>query len=447
MTTQADDTAFQGFGAPAYRAFVLTALFVVYTFNFIDRSVLTIVQEPIRHEFHLSDTQLGLMGGPTFALLYTILGIPIARLAEHRNRMTILTVCLGLWSAATAACGLATSYLTLLLPRVGVGIGEAGCTPTANSVIGDYFPAKSRSTAISFYSMGVPIGASLAAIGGGFVAEFMGWRDAFLMLGLPGLALAIVVKLMVKEPPRSTPADESPGFWQAAAVLARKPTFWNIALGGAAASFTGYGVGQFTNSFFIRSHELSIFNASMISGVLVGVFGGSGTFLTGFISDRIAKRSPNALAWLPAVTLLISTPLSVAGYLVHSLWLAVPLLAAATLFQYFYVSGIYAATQSIVHPRMRATAVAVLLFIVNFLGYVFGPLVVGALSDMLANAHLHQAGLSVAACKSGAGDPATCAAGSAFGLKYAIIIGYLGFVWAAGHFLLAWRTMAKDRHV
>jgi hypothetical protein len=150
---------------------------------------------------------------------------------------------------------------------------------------------------------------------------------------------------------------------------------------------------------------------------------------------------------MPGVTLLISTPLSIAGYMVGSLWLAVPLLAAATLFQYFYVSGIYAATQAIVHPRMRATAVAVLLFIVNFLGYVFGPLVIGALSDYLTNAHLLQMGASLAACHAKTADPTICAAGAAYGLKYAIIIGYLGFVWGAGHFLLAWRTMARDRHV
>lgn len=439
-------SGFAGFGTPAYRAFVLAALFVVYTFNFIDRSVLAIVQEQIRGEFNLTDTQLGLMGGPTFALLYTILGIPIARLAERQNRMTILTVCLALWSAATAACGLATNYVTLLIPRVFTGIGEAGCTPTANSAIGDYFPVASRSTAVSIYSMGVPIGAALAGIGGGFVAEYMGWREAFLILGLPGLALAVLVKLTVSEPPRSTPPGEAPGFFQAFAVLAKKTTFWNIALGGAAASFTGYGVGQFSNSFFIRSHDLTTFEAAMISGVLVGVFGGAGTFLTGFISDRIAKRHPNALAWLPGITLLISAPLSVAGFMVGSLWLAIPLLAAATLFQYFYVSGIYAATQAIVHPRMRATAVAVLLFIVNFLGYVFGPLAIGALSDYLTNTHLLQLGASLAACHAKTAPAAVCAAGAAYGLQYAIIIGYLGFVWGAAHFLLAWRTMARDRH-
>jgi MFS family permease len=438
---------FPGFGTPGYRAYVLAALFVVYTFNFIDRSILASVQEQIRREFHLTDTQLGVMGGPTFALLYTILGIPIARLAERQNRMTIMSVCLGLWSAATAACGLATSYVSLLIPRVFVGIGEAGCTPTANSVIGDYFPAKSRSTAVSIYSMGVPIGAAMAALGGGFVAEYMGWREAFLTLGLPGLLLAIVVKLTVREPPRPATATEAPGFVQAFAVLARKATFWNVALGGAAASFTGYGVGQFTNSFFIRSHALTTFQAAMISGVLVGLFGGLGTFLTGYISDRISGRHPNALAWLPGITLLISTPLSIAGYMVGTLWLAVPLLAAATLFQYFYVSGIYAATQSIVHPRMRATAVAVLLFIVNFLGYIFGPLAIGALSDALANWRLADAGTSLAACRAQSADAAVCAAGAAFGLQYAIVIGYLGFVWAAVHFLLAWRTMPRDRHV
>jgi MFS family permease len=447
MTAQAAAAPFEGYGTRAYRGYILAALLAVYTFNFIDRTILTIVQEPIRKEFGLTDTLLGLLGGPTFAFFYTFLGIPIARLAERQNRMTILSICLALWSGMTALCGIATSYVTLLLPRIGVGVGEAGCTPTANSVIGDYFPAETRSTAVAVYAMGVPIGASLAAIGGGFVAEHLGWRGAFLSLGLPGLLLAILVKLTVREPPRSTPADEAAGFFATFKALGGKPTFWNVSLGGAMASFTGYGVGQFTNSFFIRSHALSIFQASMITGLLVGVFGGGGTFFAGYISDRMIKRHPNALAWLPALGLIISTPLSIAGYLVHSLWLAVPLLAAATVFQYFYVSAIYAATQGIVHPRMRATAVAVLLFIVNIIGLGLGPPAIGALSDLLANVHLQPAGLSVAACKAAAtANAAACAEGSAFGLKYAIVFGYLGFVWAAGHFLWAWRTMPRDIH-
>ncbi|HWA61821.1 MAG TPA: MFS transporter, partial [Caulobacteraceae bacterium] len=385
---------FQGFGTSAYRSYVLAVLFIVYTFNFIDRTVLTIVQEPIRHEFGLSDTQLGLLGGPTFAFFYTFLGIPIARFAERRNRMTILSVCLALWSGMTALCGAASSFTMLLLARVGVGVGEAGCTPTANSVIGDYFAPEKRSTAVAIYSMGVPIGASIAAIGGGFLAEHLNWRESFLVLGLPGLALAILAKLTVREPPRSTPDTEATGVLEAFGALARKPTFWNIALGGAMASFTGYGVGQFTNSFFIRSHHLSILDASLISGVLVGIFGGGGTFLAGWMSDKVVGRHPNALAWFPGLTLLISIPLSIGGYLAHSLLLAVPLLALATLFQYPYVSAIYAATQAVVHPRMRATAVAVLLFIVNIIGLGAGPPAIGALSDFLAGHHLAAAGLS-----------------------------------------------------
>src|SRR5688572_13962451 len=200
--TDATAPAFQGFGSKTYRAYVLGALLVVYTFNFIDRVVIGIIGEPIKIEFGLTDFQLGLLGGPMFAVLYTLLGIPIARLAERSNRMTILAICLAIWSAMTAACGLALSYVQLCAARIGVSIGEAGCTPPANSVIADYFPADRRATALSIYALGIPIGSMIAAVGGGWIATEVGWREAFIWLGVPGVLLAVIVKLTVKEPPR-----------------------------------------------------------------------------------------------------------------------------------------------------------------------------------------------------------------------------------------------------
>ncbi|MFC3077205.1 spinster family MFS transporter [Phenylobacterium terrae] len=442
--------AFQGYGTKAYRAWVLFALVVVYTFNFIDRVLVSIVQEPIRAEFNLTDTQLGLLGGPTFAILYTLLGIPIARLAERKNRMTILSVCVALWSGMTALCGMANSYVTLLLARIGVSIGEAGCTPPAQSVIGDYFPEDKRATAVSIYSLGVPLGSMLAAIGGGFIAEAMGWREAFLVLGLPGLALAILVKLTVKEPPRSAAAGETPSFAQGFSALLKKPSFWCAALGGAVASFVGYGVGQFTNSFFMRSHELSILQASQITGLLIGFFGAIGTFFSGWLADRLGKRFPNAIAWLPALGFFIAAPLNIAGYMSTSLPLAVGLLAAATLTQYFYLGAMYAIAQGVVHPRMRATAVAILLFIVNLIGYGAGPPVIGAISDAIANSQLAPAGLTLDACRAAGAAAAAanpvCASASEVGLRWAIIIGFSGFFVAAALFLAAWRTLQRDWH-
>lgn len=444
----ATDATYPGHGTRPYRAWVLGALLTVYTFNFIDRVVIGIIQEPIKAEFGLTDFQLGLMGGPAFAVLYTLLGIPIARLAERHNRMTILSVCLAIWSGMTALCGLASSYAMLLTARIGVSIGEAGCTPPAQSVLSDYFPPDKRATAISIYALGVPLGSMLAALGGGYIAQYLGWRQAFLLLGLPGLILAIIVKLTVREPPRSgvaVNAGAAPSLLEAFAVLARKSTFWNIALGGAMASFVGYGVGQYLNSYLIRTHSLNLLQASQLTGVVLGVAAAFGTFIAGFIADRIVKRHPNALAWLPALGFAVCTPAYVVGYMAPSLSIGVPFLVVGAIFHYFYLGSMYAGVQGIAPARMRATATALLLFIVNLLGYGLGPPAIGALSDVLANMQLSTFGLSTLDCGKAmfAVNKSACAVGAEFGLRYAILIGLFGYLWAGVHFLFAWRTLRR----
>jgi MFS family permease len=437
---------FAGHGTKPYRAYVLLALLTVYTFNFIDRVVIAIIQEPIKREFDLTDLQLGLLGGPAFAVLYTLLGIPIARLAEKRNRMTILSICVALWSLATALCGFAGSFATLLAARVGVSIGEAGCTPPAQSVISDYFPADKRATAVSIYALGVPVGSMLAAIGGGLIAEYLGWQEAFWMLGFPGLALAIIVKLTVKEPPRSgvVVGVATPTFLEAFAVLSKKPTFWHVSLGSAVASFVGYGVGQYLNSFLIRTHELTILQASQLTGVVLGMAAAFGTFFAGWLADKVVKRHPNALAWLPALGFFVATPFYLVGYMAPTLWIGVPFLVVGAVTHYFYLGCMYASVQGVAPPRMRATATAVLLFIVNILGYGLGPPVIGALSDFLANLNLVEAGLTLASCSLPGADATACAVGREFGLRWAIFIGLFGYLWAGAHFLLAWKTLRKD---
>ena len=442
----AGGTAFAGYGAKGYRAYVLTMMLLVYTFNFLDRTVVSIVQQPIKEEFGLTDTQLGLLGGPAFALLYTFLGIPIARLAERSNRMTILSVCLAIWSGFTALCGLATGYLSLFGARVGVSIGEAGCTPPAQSVIVDYFPADRRATALSIYSLGIPIGSMIAALAGGYIATEVGWRLAFIILGLPGLALALLVKLTVREPPRATSAgDQTPSFGDTLKVLSKKPAFWHMALGGAITSFVGYGVGGFLPPFLMRVHHLSLLEASQFAGVVLGAFAAIGTFTSGFLADRISRRHPNALSWLPAAGLLVATPLFLGAYFLPSLSIAVFPLVIGACAQYFYLGPMYTVTQSVVEPRMRATATAILLFIVNLIGYALGPPFVGVVSDYMAGRALAGSGLSVDLCRTASeANAAACAAGQATGLQQAMMIGVCFFLWAAVHFLLVGRTLKRD---
>ncbi len=443
MTDAAAPAAFQGFATKNYRAYVLGALLVVYTFNFIDRIVIGIIQEPIKVEFGLTDFQLGLLGGPAFAILYTLLGIPIARFAERHNRMTILSVCLAVWSAMTAACGFAVNYATLLAARVGVSIGEAGCTPPANSVISDYFPAERRATALSIYALGIPIGSMIAAVGGGWIATEVGWREAFIWLGVPGVLLAVIVKLTVKEPPRVVSAADTPSFFSALGALTKKTTFWHIAFGSALASFVGYGVGQYLTSFMIRTHGFTLFEGATLVGVVLGLCAAIGTFSSGFLADRIGRRHPNALSWLPALGFAIATPLYMLAFVLPNIWLAMPALMIGAVTHYFYLGPMYAITQGVVAPRMRATAVAVLLFIVNLIGYGMGPPVIGALSDWLANGQLATYGLTPDMCASRPGD-AQCASGIETGLRWAMMIGVLGYLWAGLHFLISARTLRRD---
>jgi len=441
--TDAAAPAFQGFGSKNYRAYVLGSLLVVYTFNFIDRVVIGIIGEPIKLEFGLTDLQLGLLGGTAFALLYTLLGIPIAFIAERMNRITILSICVAIWSAMTAACGFAVNYATLFAARVGVSIGEAGCTPPANSIISDYFPADRRASALSIYALGIPIGSMIAAVGGGWIATHVGWREAFIWLGVPGVVLAIIVKLTVKEPPRSATQTHAPSFGATFAALAKKPTFWHVAFGSALASFVGYGVGQFLTNFMIRTHGFTLFNAAVIIGVILGLCAAIGTFTSGFLADRISRRHPNALAWLPALGFAVATPLYLLAFVLPNIWLAMPALMIAAIMHYFYLGPMYAVTQGVAAPRMRATAVAVLLFVVNLIGYGMGPPVIGALSDFLANMQLEPLGLSTELCRGADVDP-RCAGGLETGLRWAMMIGVCIYLWAGLHFLISARTLRRD---
>ncbi|MEL6662528.1 MAG: MFS transporter [Pseudomonadota bacterium] len=489
----ATTSAADGFGSKGYRAYVLSALLIVYIFNFIDRTIVNILTEPIKLSFGLEDWQMGLLGGPAFAVLYTFLGIPIARTAERYNRVIIIAVAVAIWSLFTALCGFAASFLVLFLFRVGVSIGEAGCTPPAQSLIADYFKPSSRATAVSIYALGVPLGGMFASIFGGQLAGLQGadvgawinsiglgflfgdidwttvegWRIAFVAVGLPGLIVSLVVWRTVTEPPRgyTDPAAlqglEKAGFGEALGVLMRKPAYRHVVIGAMLASFVGYGVGQFTTSFLIRTHGLSIQTASLLFGIILGVMAAIGVFSSGWLSDKLSKRHPNALSWLPALGMGASVPLYAFGFLTDNLWLAMPPLMIAAMIHYFYLGPMYAVSGGVVDSRMRATSVAITLFVVNLLGYGLGPPIIGILSTFLKTMFLNGEGLGLTleACKplmtlapeakaalagTDATNLAACASADARGLQWSIVIFICGYGWAALHYLLAGRTLQRD---
>ncbi|MEL6569477.1 MAG: MFS transporter, partial [Pseudomonadota bacterium] len=317
--------ATEGYGSKAYRSYVLFALLIVYIFNFIDRSLIGVLGEPIRQTFGLSDLEIGLLSGLAFAILYTILGIPFAMLAERRSRTWIISIALAAWSAMTVACGMAQNTLQFALARVGVGIGEAGCSPPSHSLISDYFPPEKRASALGIFALGIPLGTMTAALGAAWIEgqPNMNWRDAFIFMGIPGILLAVVFKMTVKEPPRgysdpggaaAAAARKMPSPFKVFGVVGRMPSFWHVSLGGAIASFVGYGIGQFVPPFWIRVHELSLQEAALIFGGVLGIAGAVGTFGSGYVADKVRARHPNSDSWLPALGMAISVPIAILGY-------------------------------------------------------------------------------------------------------------------------------------
>jgi MFS family permease len=379
----------------AYRSYVLVILVIVYTFNFIDRQIVGILAVPIKAELHLSDSQLGLMGGLAFALFYTFLGIPIARLADRVSRTGIMTAALALWSLMTAVCGLTHSFVQLFLARLGVGIGEAGGVAPAYSLICDYFPPQERARALSVYSFGIPIGAAAGIVLGGFITSLMSWRMAFFIVGLAGLLLTPLLKLTVREPARGAldvhrnPAAEipkgtpAPSLLQVIAVLARRPSFWGLSLGAASASMMGYGLFFWMPSFAVRSFHMTLLQASMIYGALVLVGGLFGIWLGGVLADKYGDKRKAYYALIPAVAFVATIPFYVAGVLSTTLWISFTVLLVPTALGLVWLGPILAAVQHLVPTNMRATASALFLFINNLIGIGLGTTLIGLVSDLM----------------------------------------------------------------
>lgn len=436
--------------APSRRAaFVaLLVLMLTYMLSYVDRTALGVLQEPIKLELGLSDWQLGLLSGPAFALLYSVTGLPIARLAERRSRSAILAVSLVVWSVMTMLCGLSRSYVQILLSRIGVSIGEAGGNPAAHSLIADLFPPRERGRAIAFYSFGAPAGAFAGAVLAGWLAYHWGWRSAFLMLGPPGFMLALAVVFLIPKVQRGrhdTLAGEAgsadaPPLRAVVVAFLGNPVLRHLAAGSALIVLAGYGISAFLPSFLIRRHGLDLSMVGVLAGVVNGAGAAVGTIASGFVVDRFGRWDVRLYAWLPATMVALSVPCFVAGFLVDGLALAIPLLTVGTLAIYTYIAPTFAQLHNMMDARMRATAASIMYLIINLVGLGIGPPVIGIISDRMTRTAMADAGLT--GCTTKAMSPA-CQKAAGMGITHALVIVSFVLVWAAIHFYLAGRRMEK----
>jgi MFS family permease len=439
MTGQTPGTASKFAVSDAYRNYVLFILFVVYGLSYVDRQILSILMEPIRKEFNFGDTELGLLSGVAFAIFYATLGIPIARFADRHSRVNIITASLFVWSLATALTGKAMGFWHLFLARVGVGVGEAGCNPSAYSIISDYFPAKKRATAQSIYSLGVYLGQFLGFVTAGYVAHEYGWRAAFYVVGIPGIIMAIVVKLTLREPPRgfSEPAGYVPAEPpKATAVLAKLgslPSFRHLSFASGLHALVAYGLNSYYSAFLMRSHGMSLTETSSALAVITLTGGLAGTYLGGKLSDVFAQRNggdPRYQMWVPAYALLINIPAWLLALLLPSQYASMALMIPAIALGATYLGPSIAATHQLVGVRERAVSGALLLFVLNLIGIGLGPMLSGVISDALRDSMV-ASGVELEVAR-------------ADGLKYALCIMSMANLWSAYHYFRAAKTLRED---
>lgn len=419
---------------PNYRRYALGILLIGYIINFVDRSILSLLLEPIKLELALTDSQLGFLGGLAFAVFYTFLGIPIAALADRRSRVKILAVSMVIWSAMTAICGLANNFLTLLLARIGVGVGEAGASPPSHSVISDYFPIETRATALSIYALGIPLGTMIGSFVGGWGADTVGWRYTFFLVGVPGIIFAFIVWFTLREPPRgmsdikldapsAPPVNTAPPppVSTVLKLLWSKTSFRHLAFAAGLHAFVSYGAGTWNAPFFIRIHEMSLTDIGSILALIAGI-GAIGTFFGGYISDKLSDRTNDKrwYFWVPGIATLVMVPFQLVAYLYGGVWVVVASLMMVAILGNAYLGPSFAMTQALVSLRMRAVASAILLFVLNLIGMGLGPYFVGVLSDILTPDF------------------------GIYSIRYAMCAAVLVNVWAACHYFIGARTMRGD---
>lgn len=374
-----------------YRRYVLVLLTLVYALNFIDRQILVILQESIKVDMDLSDSQLGLLTGFAFAIFYVSVGIPIARWADLGNRRNIVSLAVAVWSGMTALSGFTQNFWQLLLARIGVGVGEAGGSPPSHSMISDYYPVEQRGSALSFYSTGVYLGILFGFLIGGWINSEFGWRVAFFVVGVPGFLVALLVRFTIREPVRGGlegRALEVPAtFGETLRTLKGFGSFKLFAVAAGLNAFSSYGIGNFTPSFLIRSHGFSSLEVGTSLALITGIGGALGTYMGGVLADRYGANDKRWYLWISGIPAACSVPLMFTAVFIGDPRLALGFLFFATMLGAFYLGPTIAISHTLVSPSMRAMASAILFFILNLIGLGLGPLVVGMISDMLAPAY------------------------------------------------------------
>jgi MFS family permease len=409
--------------SPQYRGYVLVVLMLTYVVNVMDRGVLALLLEGIRKEFELTDGQLGFLASLPFAFFYSTLGIPIAAIADRTVRRNVLATCCALWSAATAACGMAFNFWSLVVGRALTAIGEAGGTPPSHSLISDYFARSTRATALSIYALGVPIGTMAGNLLGGWGNHFYGWRMTFVLIGAPGLLVALLVWLTVREPPRglSEPGaprkvEKAPPLWEVVKFLWSYSSFKHMCLAAGLHSVVWYAGSQLNGVFFMRSHGMTSGTAGSWLAMFAGI-GALGTLLGGLLSDRVSMKTGDRrwYMWVPGIATLVMVPFQFFSYLVIPSFCIMISLAS------MFFGPSFAVSQTLATLRSRAVATSVLLLVQTFVGLGLGPLLAGQLSQSL-QAHV----------------------GFEESMRYGLCIVGLVNVWAAVHYFLGARTIRQN---
>jgi len=365
---------------------VLGLLLLAYIFNYLDRQILGILAGPIIADLRLTDTEFGLLSGPPFAILYSLLGVPFAYLADRTSRSRVIAVALAFWSAFTGLCGAATSFWQLFVFRMGVGIGEAGGVAPSYALISDYFEPRRRARAMAIFSLGVPIGLALGTLIGAYIAHAISWRAAFLVMGVAGIMLAPVLVVVVRDPTKAHHAGAAP-ISQVFPMLVRKPVFWLLAFAASSSSLCGYGLAVWTPSVLERSFGMGLLERGQFLASVILLGGCTGVFAGGWLADRLGALDRGWYARLPAIAWLITAPTFAAGLLAPNLWLAWPLLLIPNALNILWLGPVTTAVQHLVPQRMRATASASFLLINNLIGLGIGPFLIGGLSDALKHSY------------------------------------------------------------
>ncbi|PHR57983.1 MAG: MFS transporter [Robiginitomaculum sp.] len=428
----------------SYRTLVMSMLVLVYAFNFLDRQIIGILAEPIKAEFDLSDKQMGLLLGPSFAILYAVLGVPIAWLADRRSRAWIMTIALTIWSGMTALCGVAGSFTQLFVTRIGVGIGEAGGVAPAYSLISDFTPVKQRGRALSMYSFGIPIGSAIGIVFGGVISTILDWRWAFIIVGLLGIAIAPIFRFIVREPKRGyydppTAKVEPASMKEVTQTIFKKPSFWFMSFGAASSSMMGYGLFGWMASYLVRSfgndlpeffswlpswmlpeNPTPVLYAAYFYGTIILFAGIIGMWLGGSLSDKFGSKDKRAYVLVPTIAFAIIIPFYILGLMSNNLTVIFFALMIPTGLGLVWLGPVLAAIQGIAPPNMRASAAALFLLINNLIGIALGPFLIGVISDSLSSKYGNES------------------------LRYSILAGTIFYVIAAILLYMASRHIERD---